>query len=251
MRRFAAAFVFVALSASLAATPAAFAQERVAPPPPAMSGPPPIEGAVLTVNAEGKVTGRPDMATVQLGVVTEAPTAQAALAANAQRMNALMAALRRAGIAERDVQTSNLSVNPQYVYAEREPPRLTGYQAQNTVSAKVRNLDRLGATLDAAIAAGGNTLNGVSFSYQNPDAQMDRARSDAIGEARRRAALYAQAAGLRVHRILAISESGSYAPPIPMPMMARMEVAAQAAPTPTAPGEIDTIANVSVTFELR
>ncbi len=242
MRMLAAA----ALSALTVAAPMA-ATAQTAP----ASAPAAIQGTLLSISAEGKVTAAPDMATVNLGVVAEGATAAAAMQANAQRMNALMAALRRAGIAERDIQTSNLNLNPQYVYRENEPPRLTGYQATNTVNAKVRNLDRLGAALDAAINAGGNTLNGVTFSHAEPDAQLDAARTDAIAEARRRATLYARAAGLSVHRIVSISESAAYSPPIPMPMMARMEAADAAQATPVSPGEIDTTVNLSVTFELR
>lgn len=209
-----------------------------------------IEGTLLSVSAEGKVESAPDMATISLGVTTDGATAQAALQANAQRMNALSQSLRRAGIAERDIQTSNVSVNPQYAYVENRPPRITGYQANNQVTVRVRNLDRLGSVIDNAVAAGGNTVNGVSFSHADPDAQLDAARRDAAQNARRRADLYAQAFGMRVHRIIAISESGGYAPPMPMPVYARMEADA-AAPTPVAPGEISTSVNVSVTFELR
>jgi len=211
---------------------------------------PAIQGTFLSVSAEGKVQGRPDMATISLGVQTEAPTAQAAVQANAQRMTALLAALRRAGIAERDIQTSNVSVNPQQQYRENQPPITTGYQANNTVSAKIRNIDTVGRVIDASVGAGGNTVNGVYFSYQNPDAQLDAARRDAIQEARRRAGIYAQALNMQVVRIVAVQEGGGYSPPVPMPMM-RMEAQANAAPTPVQPGEIETTANVSVTFELR
>ena len=210
----------------------------------------PAQGTLLSVSAEGKSTGRPDMATLNLGVTTEAPTAQAAMQANATRMTALIAALRRAGIAERDIQTSNISVNPQQVYQEGQPPRITGYQATNTVTAKVRTIANTGRVIDAAVAVGGNTINGVYFSYQDPDAQLDAARRDAIGEARRRADLYASALNMHVVRIVAVSEGGGYSPPVPMPMFARDAVAAQA-PTPVQPGEVDTTVNVSVTFELR
>ncbi len=214
------------------------------------TGPLGIEGTMLSLSAEGKSTARPDMATVNLGVVTDGATAQAAFSANAQRMTALIAALRRAGVAERDIQTANISVNPQYVYQENQPPRLTGYQASNTVTAKVRNLDRVGATLDAAVGAGGNTLNGVSFSHQDPDAQLDAARRDAMSEARRRAELYASASGLHVGRIISISESAAYAPPVPMPVFAARAMDAQAS-TPVQPGEIDTSVQLNVVFELN
>ena len=107
----------------------------------------------------------------------------------------------------------------------------------------------LGRTLDSAIGAGGNTLNGVNFGLQEPDQALDAARREAVSTARARATLYAQAAGLTVHRIVAISEGGGYAPPVPMPMMARMEAAQDS--TPVSPGEVSSTANVSVVFELR
>lgn len=212
---------------------------------------PPVQGTLLTVSAEGKVEGRPDMATINLGVTTEAQTAAAALADNARRMTALTAALRRAGVAERDIQTSNVSVSPQQQYRENEPPLTTGYQANNTVTAKVREIDTVGRVIDAAVGAGGNTVNGVFFSYQDPDAQLDIARRNAIAEARRRADIYARALNMSVVRVVAVQEGGGFSPPYPVPMMARMEAQDAAAQTPIAPGQIETTANVSVTFELR
>jgi uncharacterized protein YggE len=189
------------------------------------------------------------MATINLGVVSEGATAQAALAENSRRMTALTQALRRAGVAERDIQTANVSVNPQYQYRDNEQPRVTGYQASNTVVAQVRNVDNVGRVIDAAVTAGGNTVNGVSFGRQNPDAQLDAARRDAIAEARRRAELYAQGFNLRIHRVVAISEGGGYAPPIPV--MMRSMAAEAAPPPPIAPGEIETRVSVNVTYELR
>jgi len=232
----------VALAASAAAPMTAAAQDTQMPMPA-------VQGTLLSVNAEGMSEGRPDMAVINLGVTTEGQTAQAALQENARRMQALTQALRRAGVAERDIQTSNVSVYPQQVYGEGREPRITGYQANNTVTARVRNIDTTGRVIDAAIAAGGNTVHGVSFAYQNPDAQLDAARRDAIAEARRRAELYAQALGMRVHRIVAVTESGASAPP-PMPVAVE-RMAAQDASTPISPGEIETRVHVSVTFELR
>lgn len=237
--KFAAAFAMMVAFAA----PMAQAQE-------AQVAVPAVQGTLLSVSAEGKVQGRPDMATISLGVQTEAQTAQAAVQANATRMTALIAALRRAGIAERDIQTSNVSVNPQQQYRENQPPLVTGYQANNTVTAKIRNVDNVGRVIDASVAAGGNTVNGVSFSYQNPDAQVDNARREAIREARRRADLYASALNMHVVRIVAIQEGGGYSPPFPVPMLARGMAAAQEA-TPVQVGEIETTASVNVTFELR
>ncbi|QGZ96264.1 SIMPL domain-containing protein [Terricaulis silvestris] len=210
---------------------------------------PSTQGTLLSVSAEGLSEGRPDMAIINLGVTTEGQTAAAALAENARRMTALTAALRRAGIAERDIQTSNVSVYPQQQYVEGQQPRITGYQANNTVTAKVRAIDNTGRVIDAAVGAGGNTVNGVSFTYQDPDAQLDVARRDAIAEARRRAELYANALNMRVVRIVAVQEGGGFSPPMPM-MMARME-GADAQSTPISPGQIETRVSVSVTFELR
>src|SRR5690606_29943654 len=111
------------------------------------------------------------------------------------------------------------------------------------------NVNNVGRVIDAAVGAGGNTVHGVSFSHADPDAQLDAARRNAIAEARRRAELYANALGMRIHRIVAVQEGGGYSSPMPVPGMARME--AQDASTPIAPGEIETRVGVSVTFELR
>lgn len=208
------------------------------------------EGTLLSVSADGKSEARPDMAIVNLGVTTEGQTAAAALAENARRMTALTAALRRAGIAERDIQTSNVSVYPQQVYGEGQAPRITGYQANNSVTVKVRRIDNTGRVIDAAVGAGGNTVNGVSFTHADPDAQLDIARRDAIAEARRRAELYANALGMRVNRIVSVSEGGGYAPPMPV-AVERFAAQDSAASTPVAPGEIETRVSVNVTFELR
>lgn len=209
----------------------------------------PVQGTLLSVSAEGTSEARPDMATINLGVTTEGQTAQAALAENARRMNALIQALRRAGVAERDIQTSNVSVHPQQQYRENQPPLITGYQANNTVTARVRNVNNLGRIIDASVAAGGNTVHGVYFSHQDPDAQLDAARRDAIAEARRRAELYANALNMRVVRVVAVQEGGGWSPPVPMPMVER--AMAQDASTPISPGEVETRVNVSVTYELR
>lgn len=240
MRIFRAAAVFAC--AAFAVPEAAMAQTQPAP----VTAP--TQGTLLTVSAEGMSEGRPDMATINLGVTTEGQTAQAALQENARRMTALTQALRRAGVAERDIQTSNVSVYPQQQYVEGQQPRITGYQANNSVTAKIRNINNTGRVIDAAVGAGGNTVNGVSFSYQDPDAQLDAARRDAIQEARRRAELYASALGMHVTRVVAVQEGGVYSPPVPMPME---RMAAQDASTPIAPGQIETRVSVNVTFELR
>ena len=240
-----------ALSAALSVAPAALAQDTQGPREVHVvreAGP---QNTLLAIAAQGVARGVPDMATINLGVDTEGDTAAAALAANSQAMNSLMRAVRRAGVAERDVQTSNVSVNPQYNYnRDGEPPQLTGYRANNSVSVRVRDVDNLGRVIDAAVGAGGNTVNGVSFSYQDQDAQLDAARRDAMEEARRLAALYASAAGMELGRIVSISEGT--AAPMPRPMMeTRMMAANDAAAPPIAAGELETRVTVNVVFELE
>lgn len=214
---------------------------------PVTTAPMRMEGTLLRVAAEAEARTAPDHAIISMGVQTEGKTAQAALAENAKNMQAVFQALKRAGIAERDVQTSSLSISPQYIYAEREPPRLTGYQASNQVSVVVRDLKRLGQVVDAVVGSGSNQVSGVSFGVSDPDKALDGARRDAVAKARARAELYAQAAGLKVARIVEISEAASAPPPMPLPM-AKM---AMAEATPTAPGEVALSITVAVAFELR
>ena len=201
----------------------------------------------LTITAEGRVDRAPDVAELSGGVVTQAPTAAAALAANATRMTSVIAAIRRAGIADRDIQTTGLNLQPQYKYGDNQPPVLTGYQVNNTVSLKVRKLTAAGTLVDALVAAGANQINGPTFRVDDAEGTLDAARRAAIATARSRAELYATATGMHVARIRSIAEGSTEAPaPRPM-MMAR----AKADDTPVAPGEVSLGASVTVVFELN
>lgn len=209
----------------------------------------PISGTRLDVSAQGEVHRAPDLVTIGAGVVTQASTAGAAMTENAKRMAGTIAALRKAGIAERDIQTSALSLAPQYRYGENQPPVITGYQASNQVNVRFHDIARAGAVLDALVSAGANQIAGPSFEVEHPDAALDEARVQAVAKARARAELYAKAAGLSVKRILSISETGGgYQPP--RPMMAAMSVRKAAFDTQVAPGEQSLSVNVSVSFEL-
>lgn len=246
MKRFALPLL---LAASL--VPVAASAQQVAGPAPAMAP----SNTLLTVNAEGRATRAPDVAVFTAGVASTGTTAGQALSANAAAMNRVIAALEKAGVASRDIQTSNLSLNPVYAEprrlpngsVEQGPPRITGYQVSNQVTVKQRNLDQFGRVIDTLVSAGANQVNGPSFQVDNSDAATDEARVDAIKKARARAELYARAAGLRIVRVLTISESGSYAPPVPM---YRMAVAQAAEASPVAPGEVALNVNVAVQFEL-
>jgi uncharacterized protein YggE len=205
---------------------------------------------LLTINAQGETRIAPDLATITIGVVTQGGTADAALGQNTTKMNAVVAAIKRAGVADRDVQTSNLSVNPQYQYGQNEPPKLTGYEATNNVTVKVRDLKNVGKVVDGVVAVGSNQINGISFGLDDDSKAMDAARTDAMKKARARADLYATATGLKVNRIVSISEGGGSGPVYPMPMM-RAQMAGAAGPPPVAPGELNVSVDVNVVYLLK
>lgn len=206
------------------------------------------DGTLLSVVADAQVSRAPDIATLSAGVVVQAADANAAMRANATQMNKVMAAIKAAGIADRDVQTSGVSLYPQYRYAENQPPAITGYQASNTVNVKVRDMSRLAATLDALAASGANQINGPTFEIDQPEEAYDEARVAALAKAQARAKTYADALGLRVRRIVSIQEGGAQQPgPVPVMMKA---MRAEAEDTPIAPGENTLSATLSVVFEL-
>jgi len=208
-------------------------------------------GTLLQVSAQGEVRRAPDVAEIGVGVVTQATDAQAALKANAEQMNRVVAAVRRAGIEDKDVQTSGVNLQPQYQYGENVPPKLNGYQAQNRVSVKVRDIGDVGKVLDALVAQGANQIDGPTFTLDKPETALDEARRAALAKARTRAKMYADAIGLRVARIVSIDESGAgFQPPRPM-MMAKTEMAMDSSTTPVMPGEQTHAVSLNVVFELR
>ena len=210
----------------------------------------PIAGTRLDVSATGEATRVPDVAIISAGVVTRASTARAALQQNAAQMERVRAALKRAGIADRDIQTSNISLNPEYRYVQDQPPRLTGYTASNQLSVRFRDIAKSGDILDALVAEGANQINGPSLTIDKPEEALDEARTKAIAIGRARADIYARALGMRVVRLLSVSESGgSYPVPPPMPVM--MEARAQAASTKIDPGEQKVSVALGMTFELQ
>jgi len=203
----------------------------------------------ITLNGRGSVDHAPDVAMISVGVQVEAETASLAMSQQTTKMNGVFAAVKAAGVADRDMQTSNLSLNPVYDYPANQKPRLRGYNASNQITIKVRDLKSLGKTLDAVVKGGGNTINGVSFSIDKPESYQNEARVEAIKDAAAKAELYANAVGYKVKRIVTVSENEYY--PQPVPTMARMQLQDQAAEsTPVAAGEVSLTQTVSVTFEL-
>lgn len=233
----------MALLLTTAAAPAAFAQTAR---PTADSM---FQATTLNLSAHGETRIAPDKATINLGVVTEAPTAAAALDANSERMTTVIAALRKAGIADKDIQTSGLNLSPQYDYVQNEPPKLRGYQASNQVTVTVNDLAKLGAAVDATVKAGANQVNGISFGLKDPTAAENAARQEAVKALAAKADLYAKATGHRIGRLVNLSEGGGYAPQPPMPMVAyaRME---KADGVPVSAGELAVRIDISGLYEL-
>jgi uncharacterized protein YggE len=207
-------------------------------------------GTILDVTAEGRTTRVPDVATIRAGVVSQAPTAAAALGDNAARMTRVLAALRGSGVAPRDIQTATVSLQPQYRYTDGQPPAITGYQASNTVAVRFRDIAKAGAILDTLVAQGANQIDGPNLTIDHADAALDEARTDAVRQAQARAALYARAAGLQVARIVSITEAGQSDGGEPRPPMIYAR-AQSVAKTAIEAGERDLTATVQVRFLLR
>lgn len=231
------------LAALLALTAAPLAAAAAQAPEPA------IHGTRLDVVTTGEVLRVPDVARITAGVVTTAPTATAALEQNATQMASVRAALRRAGIVDRDIQTSSINLYPDYRQDERgNNPQIVGYRASNEVMIKFRDIAATGKILDALVAQGANQINGPMLSIDKPDQALDEARVAALAKAKARAELYARAAGKKVGRILSISEAGGG---MPVPMGRMMSQAASRDATSIDPGEQSVSVSLAVSFELE
>jgi uncharacterized protein len=222
----------VLLAAVFAAT-ASPAQPQSEPNPPRL----------ITVTGEGEVSVEPDLAVLTAGVTTTAKTAREASQANAKAMSAVMAAVKKAGIAAGDVQTARLSLQPQREnrYGSMQ---ITGFQASNQVTINIRDLGKISELLDNVVAAGANDISGIQFVVSSPSSALDQARAAAIADARRKAEIYARAATVRLGAPVSISEQGSTLPrPLPMRSL-------QATSTPISPGEETLHVSVTVRYEL-
>jgi uncharacterized protein YggE len=212
---------------------------------------------MIVVTGSAEVRAVPDLARINVGVVTSAATAAAALAENNQSMNAQFAVIKAQGVADKDIRTSNLSVQPQY--SQPQPgqrgefvPRVVGYQVTNTVYVTLRQIDKLGPILDVLIANGANQVYGISFDIDKADELLDKVRGQAVADARRLAELYCSGDKVKPGRILQIEESGGDFGPRPMmEKMGGMRAMAMAAPAPVAAGESSLEVRVRVAFSLE
>lgn len=211
------------------------------------------QGPILSFSVSEEVRSRPDQATVGAGVTTTAPTAVEAMRLNATAMDKLIAAAKARGIKAEDIQTSGISLSPQYDYSNQtpgQPPRFIGYQVSNTVRATTNKIADIGPLLDALVAAGGTNIEGPWFGMKDADAQLVGARGAAIKEAEAKAADYARLAGFRSAELVSISEGGSYAgPPPPAPPMVRLQ-AMDAKATPVEPGQVANTLTLSFQYRL-
>jgi uncharacterized protein YggE len=202
----------------------------------------------ISMTGHGEVRAVPDMVQVSAGVTSNATTAAQALAANSSRMKSVFAALEKLGVPEKNIQTTSFFVSPQYTNGENNNPRrLTGYQVSNEVSVRLDDVGKLGTALDALVTAGANQMNGISFSIQNTAPVLEKARTQAIADARLRAETYAKAAGVSLGPILSISEGNTEAP---RPMY-RMAASMADARVPVAAGEQSVTADAMLVWEIH
>ena len=202
----------------------------------------------ISVGGTGRVVLSPDVADLRLGVNVNAPTVKAARAAAAKQMTAVIASLKALGIADKDIQTAILSLQPTYDYASgANPPRLTGYAFSNGVAVTVRDLDKLGDAIDGALAAGATSLDGVTFRVDDQAAAEAQARAAAMAEAKAKATTLADAAGVSITGVASISEVVS---PIIYPVYyGAMEGApSKDVGTPVQPGTTDVSVQVTVVY---
>jgi uncharacterized protein len=229
------------LIAALLLTPAGLHAQQAAEPP-----------RTLSVSATGTIEREPEQGVILLAVESEAPTAQAAADANAARMSQLVAALRAAGLPDRQIRTQSYELRPEYVRQDRagEPPRIAAYRAINMVQITVDTVARMGPIIDAAIGSGANRVANISFRLRDHRAAYTEAVAIAVRNARREAEIIAEAAGERLGPALNINTGGYSPPPAPMPGRAVMMDAMERAPTPIEGGTLTVTAHVNIVYRL-
>ncbi|WP_040675231.1 MULTISPECIES: SIMPL domain-containing protein [unclassified Nitrobacter] len=201
----------------------------------------------ISVTGEATISAPPDLAEIEAGVTTDAKTAREASEANNAAMSKVLAALKSAGIAEKDYQTSRLSLQPQYTNQNRSGPSvLSGYRATNRITVKLRDIAKMAGVIDAVTAAGANDIGGINFTVSNASKLLDHARAEAIADARRKAEIYAKAAGVSLGAPVSIAEHGSA-----VPVLYRRAAAPMAAEAAIAPGEETLRVTVGVSWEIK
>lgn len=204
----------------------------------------------LHITVRGVASAAPDLAHLNAGVVARAPTASQAMADQRNRMTRVMAAIRKLGVADRDIRTTGINLSPVYTRSENRntPPRISGYQATNQVNVVIRDLDKVGAGLDVLVESGANNIGQVRFGFSDQASLVEKARTNAVAELKKRRDFFATVGGLEVGRLIILSEGGGHRPPQPRMMMDRAE--ASMASTPVAPGESEVSVSLTATYEI-
>jgi len=206
----------------------------------------------ITVTGEGQATMAPDIAILTIAVMREAKTARDALTANNDAMAAVIAAMKSSGIAERDLQTTGIQINPRYDYPQKpdgsQEAVLAAYQVTNTLSVRIRDIEKTGEILDKSVSLGVNQGGDISFSNENPAQAREEARKKAVADAIAKAKTLAEAAGVSLGNVLQISETAPISPPMPI---AQAKFRAEAAGAPVQAGENSYVVQVNMTYELR
>jgi hypothetical protein len=204
--------------------------------------------SAVCVAGEASISVPPDIASVDAGVASDAKTAREASEANNVAMGKVMAALKSANIDARDIQTSRLSLQPQYAPNRSGPSPIVGYRASNRVTVRIHDVTKVANVIDTLVGAGANDIGNVNFEVSQASKLLDDAREKAVADARRKAEIYAKAAGVTLGAPLSISEEGAPQPAFRGKMAMPM---AAAAPTPIAQGEETLSVSVSVTWAIK
>jgi len=207
----------------------------------------PTSTGTIVVSGTGRVAVQPDVADLRLGVTVAKPTVEAARGEAAATMDAILRAVDGAGVARADVRTAMLSVQPRYDYRDGRAPVLTGYEIANVVKVSVRDLSALGDVIDATLTAGATSMDALSFRLADPRPAEREARRQAMAEARSRADVLAEAAGVTVQGVSDIVEGQPVRPPGPVAKAERMALAADPG-TPVEAGTLEVAVTVSVTY---
>ncbi|MCH2487617.1 MAG: SIMPL domain-containing protein [Erythrobacter sp.] len=239
MMRIAPSFTAVALAFAGASAPVYAAEVTIA-----------ANGPVVELQVSQEILGDPDQATISAGVTTRAQTAVAAMERNAVEMDRVLRRMERLGIPEERIQTSGISLNPQYNHRQNQPPEFIGYQATNTVSVDLRDLERIGPVLDALVAAGATNLNGPNWRIENDEPLREQAREAAFEAAQEQARDYARMAGYSGARLLSIEEQMSFQQPKFERSSSNIVVTGSRIATPTRPGQVGTSVTLTVKYEL-
>ena len=207
----------------------------------------PAHPSTLTLTGRGEIKATPDQASLNLAVVTQGKTAAEALAQNSKEMNETIDAIKAASIDAKEIQTANLTISPQYVYQQSMPPRLSGYEARNSIIVTIKDLGKLGAVLDKAVTLGINNVSGPVFDLQDKEAAQNEARLKAMADVKKLGALYQKGMGLKLGRILEVNESSAY---MPMGGVMQAQSLANKKPTTVEAGELTITAQVTVMWEV-